>query len=303
VTGGCGLIGRAILRKCEGVHDTVVLDRSSNAAEHGGVQGDITDLDVVLDAASGCDAIIHTAALHGGNLKTATTADFIRTNVGGSDNIFQAALRHRIRRVVVASSMEVLVGLDWNASGMTVLDELSPLRPDWIYPVTKQQIEALGSFYSRIHHLEVAQLRYVAIENKPILQLGYELLTRVITPSDAASATIAAVETEGIRDETFMIGPSTPLGQRDINDAMAGRQWDVLERHWPGSKSVLADRVGTPHTDHFWPVTRTDKAALMLNWRPRDTFEAYLHLLGWQPPAKVSVWTPNRSRERKAVQL
>lgn len=281
VTGGCGLLGRAILKACGDSDEAVVLDRVDDAIALGGVKGDVTDIEAVLDAAAGCDAIIHTAALHGANRRTSSTADFIRTNVGGADNVFQAALRHGIRRVVVASSLEVVVGIDWAASGMTVLDELSPPRPDWIYPVTKLQVENLGSFYSRIHGLQVAQLRYAAIENKTVDELGYELLTRVITPHDAATATLAAVHKKELRDEVFSVGPNAPFAQADINEAMAGGAWNVLERYWPGCQAILPHRIGPPQPEHFWPVTRIDKIKLMLGWRPQHTFDAYLRKFGW----------------------
>jgi hypothetical protein len=67
---------------------------------------------------------------------------------------------------------------------------------------------------------------------------------------------------------------------------MTGGGWNVLERYWPGCKSALAHRVGPPQTDHFWPVTRIDKIALMLGWKPQHTFDAYLRKLGWEPAAK-----------------
>lgn len=287
ITGGCGLLGRAIVTACEGRHEVIVLDRVDEAIALGGVKGDIADLEAVLDAAHGCDAIIHTAALHGGQLKSADTSAFIRTNVIGADNIFQTALRRNIQRVVVASSLEVLVGLNWDASGMTVLDESSPLRPDWIYPVTKQQVEILGSFYSRAHGLQIAQLRYVGIEDRPLTDIGYDLLNRVITPHDAATATLAALEKPNLRDEIFMIGPDSPLDQSDINEALAGHTWSVLERHWPGCQDVLGPRLGKPHSDHFWPVTRINRAALMLGWKPRQSFETLLHSLGWKRNATI----------------
>jgi UDP-glucose 4-epimerase len=292
VTGGCGMLGRAIVSACRGHHDVVVFDRANSAGKMGGVVGDIDDLNSVVESSADCDAIIHTAALHGGDQRTATTAQFISTNVGGSDNVFQAAIRNRIRRVVVASSMEALVGIDWSASGMTVLDEKSAPRPDWIYPVTKVQVEVLGSFYSRIHGLEVAQLRYVSIEDRPLKAIGFDLLTRTITPADAASATIAAILKPGLRDEIFHIGPDAPFSQRDITEALAGHQWEVLERHWPGCRSVLNDRIGSPTRDHFWPVLPIDKARLILSWKPEHSFESLLKQLGWKSSVAKSPAVP-----------
>jgi len=283
ITGGCGCLGRAVVKACAAKeYDAVVLDRTESALESGGIQAEITDIDAVFAAAEGCDAIIHTAAFHGAERGKVSSADFISVNVIGADNVFQAALHHGIKRVVIASSMEVLLGKNWAASGMTVLDGQSPPRPDWIYPVTKLQIETLGGFYSKAHGLEVPQLRYVAFSDVPIRDLGYALLAHYVTSHDAASAAIAAVEKKGLSDEVLMIGPDTPLTQRDINEAIKGNVWEVLEYHWPGCRDVLEGFYGPPEASEFWPVTRTETTSLILGWKPRCTFDLLLQEMGWK---------------------
>ncbi len=286
VTGGCGTLGRAVVAACEGVHEAVAFDRTPEAVALGGVQGDITDAEALLDAASGCDAIIHAAALHGSNRHTHTTAKYIATNVVGGDHVFQAAVGHNIRHVVTASTMEVHIGRDGTASGMTVLDEQSPPKHDWIYPVTKLQVETLGQYYVDKYGINIAHLRYYVFGEKPWRDLGYSLVVHYISKEDAAAAALAAVQVDGLRNEVFLIGPDTPLGQPDINDVLNGDVWPMLERHWPGCRAVLEPKFGQPSPRDYWPVARINKAKLMLGWKPTHTFELLLRELGWRAPGE-----------------
>jgi UDP-glucose 4-epimerase len=280
ITGACGGLGRAI--RCVGAaeHEFVLMDVIEEVTAQGGICASVTDGSAVDRAAEGCDAIIHTAAMHGTSHGKESNAKYITTNVLGAENLFQAALKFNIRRLVMSSTLEVLCGIDWKAYGTTVYDESLPPRPDWIYPVTKLQVEQLGSFYARSHGLEVAQLRYSSLHDAPIEELGMNLLARHVTTRDAASANLLAATRPGLRDEVFLITADSPLTQKDINDAQSD-PWEVLERHWPGCRPVLEQHKIKPQPEHFWPVSRIDKAKLMLDWEPESNFENYLLHLGW----------------------
>jgi UDP-glucose 4-epimerase len=282
ITGACGCLGRAVRRAAAGEgHELVLLDASEQVERDGGIRGSVTDADVVRRAAEGCDAIVHTAARHGGHRNTASKAEYIATNVIGAEHLFDAATRTGTKRVVMASTMEVLLGQSWDAYGTSVLDESLPPRPNWIYPVTKLQAGILGHHYARSEGLEVAQLRYVAFDDTPLEKLGLSLICRYVTADDAGRAMLLAATVPGLRDEVFCIGNDAPLGQRDTNDALVDPHV-VLERHWPGSGAVLARHNLAPSPAHFWPITRIDNAKLKLGYRPRHTFEAFLDHLGWE---------------------
>ena len=284
LTGACGMLGRAIRRIGADEHEFVLLDIAEDAAKEGGICASIADEAAVFGAAEGCDAIIHTAAMHGAFFGKASNAEFIRTNVLGAEYLFQAAMQFGIRRLVMSSTLEILCGKDWKAYGPTVYDESMPPRPDWIYPQTKLQVEQLGSFYSLNHGLEVASLRYSSVYDVPVEKLGLGLLARNMTAADAARANLLAATRPGLRDEVFLIASDSPLTQRDINDAMDD-PWVVLERHWPGCRPILEKHNATPQPSHFWPVSRIDKAKLMLDWKLESRFENYLLHLGWTGPA------------------
>ena len=280
LTGACGMLGRAIRRVGADEHAFVLLDVAEDAAAEGGVRASITDESAVNRAADGCDAIIHTAAMHGASFGKESNAEFIRTNVLGAENLFQAALKFGIRRLVMSSTLEVLCGRDWKAYGAIVYDESLPPRPDWIYPQTKLQVEQLSSFYANNHGLEVANLRYSDVQDVPPEQLGLQLLARSITAADAARANLLAATRPGLRDEVFLVASDSPLTQRDVNDAQVD-PWAVLERYWPECRPVLEQHGQTPHPNHFWPVSRIDKAKLMLDWELESRCDNYLRSLGW----------------------
>jgi farnesol dehydrogenase len=105
VTGGTGYLGRAIVAALRAsAHHVVLYARTARAsglpAEP--VDGDIRDAARLTEAARGCDAILHGAAL------VATwrprAREFDEVNVEGLRTILGAAARHGIGRVVYTSS-------------------------------------------------------------------------------------------------------------------------------------------------------------------------------------------------------
>lgn len=282
LTGACGTLGRGIRQLDEArQHSFVLFDLADQVQADGGIRASITDRDAIDRAMQGCDAVIHTAAMHGGFFGKASNAEFIATNVVGAEHIYDAAIRHGVRRVVMASSMEVLIGRKWDAYGPALVDETLPPRPDWIYPVTKLQVEALGSFHARQDRIENVQLRYMGFDDSPARKLGPSLLARYVSLPDAARATLLAATQPGLRDEVLHVGPLTPLTQQDINQSHSDPT-GVLERHWPGCAKILERHDVQIRAEDFWPVTRIDRARQAIAWSPRDTFKNFLRELGWK---------------------
>jgi len=296
LTGASGKLGRAIRRAAAGSHELVLCDTDERIRDEGGTVADVTDAEAMRHLAEGCDAIIHTAALHGRWYGKASHAQFIKANVLGAENLFQAALLHGVRRLAMSSTMEVLIGRRWDASGVgAFVDETSPPRPDWIYPVTKLQVEQLGSLYARHFGLEVIHLRYMGIYDEPIERIGFGLLARHVAADDCASANLLALTTPGLSDEVLHIGPDTPLTPRDVRDALTDI-WPVLERHWPGVTGFCRRNTLAPtEKQRLWPVTSIARAKRTLGWKPALTFDGYLRNLGWKPVVLAEnphVYTP-----------
>lgn len=280
LTGAAGALGSAVRALAGDLHELVGLDIATGGdpAIH---PGSFADAACVAPLIAGCDAVIHTAALHGGHKQTHTPTQYTEVNVGGLVTLLELCLQHSVRRFVFSSTMEVLIGVDWTASGMAVVDELTTPNPDWIYPVNKLACEQIGSYYHRKHGIEFIALRYMAFVQDT--QPSPAFLSRYLMPRDVAAANLLAATLPGLACETLNIGPETPLTQHDIVQAMTD-PYAVVDRYWPGASSVLRSHAVALHPAHFWPVTRIERAKRVLGWQPETTFETYLRSLGWQNP-------------------
>ena len=141
VTGGTGFLGGAICRALVARGDAVAsLARSKDPALDAlGVEqfeGDIADLEPVLRAARGRDAIVHTAAKAGawGKLE-----DYYAANVRGTDHVLAACALEGVARLVHTSTPSVV-----HAGGdLEGVDESTPYASHFRahYPATKKLAE------------------------------------------------------------------------------------------------------------------------------------------------------------------
>ncbi|MEW6357693.1 MAG: NAD(P)-dependent oxidoreductase [Planctomycetota bacterium] len=146
LTGALGCLGSAVRQVAGSDHELVCMDIGPSD-DPSVRQGDFTDAARMRDLLAGCDAVIHTASLHGGHRLTHTPTQFAEANVGGLVTMLDLCRELGVRRFVFSSTIEILVGRDWTASGMAVLDEGAAPRPDWIYPLTKLLGEQVGLYY------------------------------------------------------------------------------------------------------------------------------------------------------------
>lgn len=112
VTGGGGFLGGAVVRKLLARGDAVrSFTRTANPwlTELGVEQahGDLGDPAAVAAAAAGCDVVFHVAAKAG---VWGRHADYLRTNVAGTDNVLAACKAHGVRRLVYTSTPSVVHG-------------------------------------------------------------------------------------------------------------------------------------------------------------------------------------------------
>ncbi len=121
VTGGTGFIGAAVLRALVANGEANQDPGAIRALWRGDgtppdpelarlpvswVTGDVTDPASIDRAVTDCDAIIHVAGRIATRPQDAAICDAV--NYGGTINIFEAALRHHVRRVVYTASIFAL---------------------------------------------------------------------------------------------------------------------------------------------------------------------------------------------------
>jgi uronate dehydrogenase len=173
VTGAAGRIGAALAERLPALGWTLRL--FDQVEVPGGIVGDVSspsDLDEVM---TGVAAIVHLA----GQSTEAPWPVIRDTNIEGTLQVFEAARRAGVRRVVYASSN--------HAVGFTPLSpdqpgDLPP-RPDTLYGVSKVFGEALGRYYVDRYGMQVACLRIGTFGDRPT---HVRSLSTWLSPDDAA---------------------------------------------------------------------------------------------------------------------
>lgn len=145
VTGGTGLLGNNVVRALldRGVPVRVLARQGSGCRALAGLdveirRGDIEDEAAVEDACTGCELVVHSAAMV--HIGRRGLGRFERVNVGGTRHVLEAARRSGARLVHVSSADTVgVVSLDIPADESTPFD--SSIRIP--YMVTKRAAEDL----------------------------------------------------------------------------------------------------------------------------------------------------------------
>jgi uronate dehydrogenase len=123
------------------------------------VAAELTDREAVAGAVDGVEAVVHLGAVAG----EAGFDQLLGPNVVGTFNVFDAARRAGVRRVVYASSNHV--------TGFYPVGERlaggEPPRPDGLYGATKAFGEALARMYSDRFGLEVICVRIGSFDERP----------------------------------------------------------------------------------------------------------------------------------------
>jgi len=108
VTGMSGLIGGAVRQHLEGRYDLTALNRSLVPGVRT-VQADIAEFASILPAFEGQDAVVHLAASARGSDPWERVRD---PNLIGVHNVFEAARRAGVSRVIFASSGSTIPGCE-----------------------------------------------------------------------------------------------------------------------------------------------------------------------------------------------
>lgn len=163
ITGAAGKIGSTLREGLRGryavlrLSDIAPLDPAR--ADEEIVCADLANLAEVEDAMRGVDCAVHLGAIAGED----TWDKILPNNVIGTWNVFEAARRQGVRRVIYASSHHA-VGFYRRAR---VIDQTVAPRPDGVYGVSKVFGEAVGRMFADKHGLSVACLRIGAFRDKP----------------------------------------------------------------------------------------------------------------------------------------
>jgi len=223
VTGAAGTIGSMLRTGLPSAGwrlrllDTAALGPPGDGEEL--VQADVRDTAALPAAMTDVDAVVHLAGIP----TEAPFADLLAVNIEGTYNVFDAARRAGVRRIVFASSN--------HAVGFTPRAELVgidvPPRPDTYYGVSKVLGEALGRLSVDRYGMQFAALRIGTCRDRPVARRH---LATWLSPGDMvrlADACLSAPDLTyavvyGISANTrrwWDLGPGRELGYSPQDDA------------------------------------------------------------------------------------
>jgi len=186
VTGAAGLVGTFLRRR---LPDYGWQLRCIDVASANGVQvADIMSATALDDVVPGVDAIVHLAAQ-----PVEAPWPVIRdVNLEGCYQLFEAARRHGVERVVYASSNHA-VGFTPNEDE---LPAATPPRPDTMYGLSKVFGEALGRYYADRYGMRVACLRIGTCAERPP---NVRALATWLSPDDCARLVDVCLRSDALR--------------------------------------------------------------------------------------------------------
>jgi dTDP-glucose 4,6-dehydratase len=320
VTGGAGFIGSHYVRTLvaggypayDGAQ-VVVLDKLTyagnpeNLAPVAGsprmelVQGDILDRALVDDLMSGTDLVVHFAAESHVDRSITGAADFVMTNVVGTQTLLESARAAGVGRFVHISTDEVYGSIETGSWA-----ETEPLEPNSPYSASKAGSDLIARSYARTFGMDVVVTRcsnnyghyqfpekviplFVTnlIDGLPVPLYGDGLNVRDWLHVADHCRGIQLVAERGRAGEVYNIGGGTELTNRRLTElllAACGADWSSVE--------PVADRKGH---DRRYSVDIT-KICQELGYEPQVPFESGLaETVQWYRDHRAW-WEPLKSR-------
>lgn len=177
------------------------------AAYEESVQGDIEDFDAVMRMVEGVDTIVHLAA----ERSSFAEWEAVRgPNIDGTYNVFEAARRAGVSKVIFASSNHAM-GMYDSEKAWPIFPE-QPVRPDGYYGVSKAFGEALARYYADAFGMSMICLRIGWVLDRPHNEMSLRMW---LSPRDLGQLVRCSIETS----QQFGLYYGVSNNQR--------RKWDI----------------------------------------------------------------------------
>lgn len=249
------------------------------------LSGDIRDYDSVYDAMQNVEEVYHLAALIGIPYSYISPLAYIRTNVEGTYNILQAALKLEVPNVMVTSTSET-----YGTAQYVPIDEKHPLVGQSPYSATKIGADQLAISFFRSFDLPVKIVRpfntfgprqsaraiipatiIQLLNNQKIINLGNLHPTRDLTyVKDTADGFIAIARSKECNGEVTNIGMQDEISIGDLVKLIATLMNKKIEIR------VDENRVRPGNSEVERLFCDNNKIKKLTDWEPKYTFEAAL---------------------------
>jgi uronate dehydrogenase len=238
ITGAGGGIGRSLRERLQGIYPILRLsDRVPLEAARPGEEVDRTDLSdmaAVERMVADVDGIVHLGGISGEN----EWELILQSNIIGTYNLFEAARRARVRRIIVATSNHAV---GFYPRDQRIDHRVVP-RPDSRYGVSKAFAEALASLYADKHGIGFLCTRIGNFGSHPI---DKRRLSIWISPRDYTQLVRIGLEHPDIRYE-IVYGVSNNRRSWYDNSNAARLGYRPQDDSEPFAEAVLAAESGQP---------------------------------------------------------
>lgn len=280
LTGSSGKLGTVVARELRASGYEVIGMDVVGSRGPSFVQVDLADYGQVIDALGGVgglgnshvgfDAVVHLGAIPAPGIRS-DVATF-HNNMTSTFNVFWAAVRLGIRRIVYASS-ETVLGLPFDVPPPYIpVDEEYPPRPESVYSLVKTLEEQLATELVRWHpDLSITALRFSNVMNPEdyaafpsfdddALQRKWNLWG-YIDARDGAQAVQRALEVAAPGFDQFIIAAADTV--------MSRPNAELIAEVFPGVS--LTREVGANET-----LLSIDKARRVLGYAPRHSWRDHV---------------------------
>ncbi len=287
ITGGSGFIGSHVVdHLCDAGHDVAVIDlRPPHRDDVGHLPVDIGDMDGLLRATEGADAVFHLAAVSDVNVVAGDPVLATDLNVLCTARVWDACRRNGVGRVVLASTVWVYAGAPGGAGDPPLEESSAFLLPgcgSHLYTSSKVAAELMAHSYHALYGQEFTILRYgipygprmrdalviprfvrMALAGEPITIDGDGSQFRnYVYVEDLAAAHVLALGEAGA-NEVFNLEGAEPISVRYLIDSVAAAIGVPVE---------VVRRPSRPG-DYCGREVSATKAERLLGWAPRVPFD------------------------------
>jgi len=287
VLGGAGFLGVNLSKTlAEQGYAVRIFDRqvhflrSDSQPEIEVFEGDFLNQHYIYEAVKGCDTIFHLISTTVPKSSNDDPVYDVESNVIGSLHVLNAAVRHRVNKVIFTSSGGTIYGIPESIP----IQEGHPTNPICSYGIHKLAIEKYLHLFSVLHGLDYAIMRISnpygkgqrtnalqgvvgafiarAVANQPVEIWGDGSVVRdYLHVSDVSQALIKALQYSG-KFKVFNVGSGDGKSLNDILDDLE----KILGR------SVGREYKSARKTDVPINVLDNSLACAELGWYPRVSF-------------------------------
>ncbi|WP_104060569.1 NAD(P)-dependent oxidoreductase [Arthrobacter sp. 4R501] len=276
VTGGSGKLGRHVVRRLtDDGHQVLNLDRAGERSPGLAIvdlrnYGQVLDVFLGLDDRhDGFDAIVHLGAIPApGIIPDAATFE---NNMLSTYNVFQAARRAGIKKVVYASS-ETVLGLPFDVDPPYIpVDEEYPARPESTYSLVKHLEEQMAIQLTRWDpELSIAGLRFSNVMDPE----DYERFPSFDSDADARKWNLWGY-IDG-RDGAQAVARALENGQPGFQAFIIANADTVMTRSSASlAAEVFPNVTVTKELGEHETLLSIDKARRLLGYEPEHTWRTY----------------------------